>query len=197
MTEMDVLETAGKYRLRLVIQEDSESFNPRLERDCNLTNVITLRDQDYIDVDETGGPLQDAWDHFSYNRTDGEAVKLFTRYARYRGVTVIEDRPHNGAWALWYVMPGKLAETTWTAEKVIESEQAEYRRWAEGEVYGHIVEKDVTRIPRDAEDRNDPELDGETREWEEVDSCWGYIGREYAEEAAREAFASYAEGVKK
>jgi hypothetical protein len=45
-----------------------------------------------------------------------------------------------------------------------------YRQWAEGEVYGYIVE------------RGD---DGK-----EVDSCFGFIGTEWAEEAAREALES-------
>lgn len=192
MTEMDVLETAGRYRVRLVVQQDSESANPRTEQDCNLANVITPKGQRYIDVDKDGGPLAEGWKRIEDGYVD--AVPVFTRWARiFHGATVVEHRPHDGAWSLWYVMPGKLAETTWPAEKVIESEIKEYRAWAEGEVYGHIVEKNVTRIARDAEDRDDPELDDETTEWEHVDSCWGYIGREYAEEAAREAFAPYAE----
>lgn len=192
MTEMDVLETAGRYRVRLVVQQDSESANPRTEQDCNLANVITPKGQRYIDVDKDGGPLAEGWKRIEDGYVD--AVPVFTRWAKiFHGATVVEHRPHDGAWSLWYVMPGKLAETTWPAEKVIESEIKEYRAWAEGEVYGHIVEKNVTRIARDAEDRDDPELDDETTEWEHVDSCWGYIGREYAEEAAREAFAPYAE----
>lgn len=191
MTDLDILETAGRYRVRLEVQKDSESANPRTGQDCNLANMITPKGQRYIDVDEDGGPLEEGWKRIEDGYVD--AVPVFARWARiFHGVTVVEDRPHDGAWSLWYAMPERLAETTWTAERVIESEIREYRRWAEGEVYGHIVEKDVTRIPRDAKDRDDPELDDETREWEHVDSCWGYIGREYAEDAAREAFAPYA-----
>ena len=52
------------------------------------------------------------------------------------------------------------------ARKCIDSEVNEYGRWANGEVYGYVV--------RDA--------DGE-----DVDSCWGYIGYEWAEQAAEEA----------
>lgn len=195
MTEMDVLETAGRYRVRLVVQQDSQDCNPRTEQDCNLTNVITPKGQRYIDVDKDGGPLAEGWERIEDRYVD--AVPVFTRWARiFHGATVVEHRPHDGAWSLWYVMPEKLAETALSAAQLIEVEQNEYQRWAEGEVYGHIVEKDVTRIPRDAEDRDDPELDDETREWEHVDSCWGYIGREYAEEAAREAFEPYAEEAK-
>ena len=192
MTSMDILETAGRYRVRLEVQEDSESSNPRTEQDCNLTNVITPKGQRYIPVDKDGGPLEEGWKRIEDGYMD--AVPVFTRWARiFHGVTVVEDRPYDGAWSLWYVMPEKLAETTWTAEKVIESEIDEYRKWKDGEVYGFIVEKNVTRIPKDVEDTEDPDLDDETTEWEHVDSCWGHIGRECAEEAAREAFAPYAE----
>lgn len=192
MTDMDILETAGRYRVRLEIQQDSESANPRTDQDCNLTNVITPKGQRYIDVDENGGPLADGWERIEDRYVD--AVPVFTRWARlFHGATVIEDRPHDGAWSLWYLMPDKAAETPWEPKRVIELEIDQYRKWAEGEVYGFIIEKDVTRIPRDAEDREDPDLDDETREWEHVDSCWGHIGREDAEEAAREAFAPYAE----
>lgn len=191
MTDMDILETAGRYRVRLEIQRESESANPRTDQDCNLTNVITPKGQRYIDVDENGGPLTDGWERIEDRYVD--AVPVFTRWAKlFHGATVIEDRPHDGAWSLWYLMPDKAAETPWEPKRVIELEIDQYRKWAEGEVYGFIIEKDVTRIPRDAEDREDPDLDDETREWEHVDSCWGHIGREYAEEAAREAFAPYA-----
>lgn len=195
MTDIDVLETAGRYRVRLAVQQDSQECNPRTNDDCNLANVITPKGQRYIDVDKDGGPLADGWERIEDRYVD--AVPVFTRWARiFHGATVVEDRPYDGAWSLWYVMPDKLAETTVPAEKVIEVEKGEYRKWAEGEVYGYIIEKDVTRIPRDAEDREDPDLDDETREWEHVDSCWGLIGWEYAEETAREAFAPYAEEAK-
>lgn len=186
----DVVETAGRYRVRLEVQEDNASANPRTDQDCNLANVITLKGQRFINIDENGGPLAHGWDHFA-DRENG--AHLFIRWARiFHGVVAVEENPYDGARAIWYVMPDKLAETTWTAERVIEAEVREYWLWANGEVYGHVIEKSVTRIPRDAEDRDDPGLDDETTEWEHVESCWGYVGREYAEEAAREAFAPYA-----
>ena len=45
-----------------------------------------------------------------------------------------------------------------------------YAQWAEGEVYGYVVENAATG--------------------ESVDSCWGHIGYGWAEEAAREALGS-------
>ena len=53
---------------------------------------------------------------------------------------------------------------------------SEVRAWANGEVYGHIVEK----------------FDPETEDWEAADdgTCWGFYGSEYAEQAAREALTA-------
>lgn len=185
----DVVETAGKYRVRAELMQDSAEFNPRTNQDCNLTNVITPKGQRYINVDEDGGPLADGWDRVA-GRDD--AVEVFTRWARiFHGVTVVEDRAHDHAWALWYITPKNLAETTLTAEKVIEAEIEEYRKWADGEVYGWVVEKDVTRVPKDPEDVEDPDIDDESRSWEHVDSCWGYLGRDDVEDAAREALSEH------
>jgi hypothetical protein len=61
---------------------------------------------------------------------------------------------------------------------------AEVRAWAEGDVYGYIVERNVaftkTWESGDAE---------EGSEWLQVQdgSCWGFYGRDYAEEAAKQA----------
>jgi hypothetical protein len=182
----DVLETAGPYRVRLEIDQDSGSRNPRKEFD-HLTNVITPTQQRYISVDENGGPLQSGWDYFS-TRPDGE--KLFIRWAKMvHGATVVEDRPTEGAWALWYLMPDKAAESTWEPEKVIEAEIREYRAWAEGEVYRYVIEKSVTWVPK--ENSHEDEIPDELDTWETVEDCWGLICREWAEEEARRQFEPY------
>jgi hypothetical protein len=192
MTNADILETSGKYRVVLALQTESQECNPRTNDECNLANVITFKGQRYIDIDEDGGPLAEGWERIHDRYLDKEAIAVFTRWARiFHGATVVHHRPYDGAEALWYVMPDKLAETTWTAEQVITSEISQYREWAEGNVYGWIVQKNVTRVPKDAEDQEDPEVADETAEWEHVNSCWGYIGREYAEESAREEFEGY------
>jgi hypothetical protein len=60
----------------------------------------------------------------------------------------------------------------------------EWRNWAEGEVYGYIVEKKEF-WSKMYDQPNRPDEAG--FDWEEVDSCWGLSGRECAEEAAKEA----------
>lgn len=183
MTE--ILEKAGEYRVRLEIQQDAQECNPRTNQDCNLANVITPKGQRYIDVDKDGGPLAEGWERIESRYVD--AVPVFTRWAKiYHGATVVEDRPHDGAWSLWYVMPEKIAEaqTPVAPEEIIAGEVKEYRAWAEGEVYGYVIEKAV------GWSRLDKKVDILVT-WETEEDCWGYIGREYAEESAREAFEPY------
>lgn len=191
----EVIETSGNGKYRVRLETDQCPSNPRTDRDCNLANVITPKGQGYINVDEDGGPLQDGWDQFFEAReSNDEAVKLFIGWARaFHDITVIEQRPHNGAWSLWYVTPEKLEEATATAEEVIETEFGEYRSWAENDVYGVIVEKRIVLVPRDDEDWDDPDLNlDETDTWATVESFWGYVGHEYATSAAKETFEPYA-----
>lgn len=58
-----------------------------------------------------------------------------------------------------------------TLRRALIEEVDEYAKWANGEVYGCIVER-----------RN--RVNGQ---WEEVVSCWGFIGYDYAESAALDA----------
>lgn len=194
-----VIEEHGRYRVRLALIQDSGSTNPRREYDYHLTNVITPTGQNYIDVDEDGGPLQYGWDYYAPRALDclrrADAEDLFIRWAKNtHGVTVVEDRPHDGAWSFWYVMPDKAAESTWPPEKIIAAEMREYRAWASGEVYGYVIEKSTVWVPKEGQDVSDidPVLTERT-EWEHVESCGTFYGWESAEEAAREAFAPYKE----
>lgn len=184
MTDTDIIEAAGDLRVRLEIQQDSHMYNPRTNQDCNLTNVITPRGQRYIDVDKDGGPLAEGWDRIHDRYVD--AVPVLSRWARiFHGIEVFEDRPHDGAWSLWYVTPGKLAEVAVSARAVVEAEIAEYRDWTAGEVYAYVIERAKVWTAADGE---------QMTTWETEDSCGGYIGRAYAEQTAREEFAAYRKG---
>lgn len=195
----EILETHGQYRVRLEIEQDSYGYNPRTWDDTPLANVITPTQRDYINIDENGGPLQYGWDYYSTRALDcisrAEAEDLFVRWAKiFHGATVIVDRPHDGAWGLWYLMPDKAAETTWPPEKLINFEIQRYRDWAQGEVYAYIIEKSVTYVLKDGQDVSDIEdLDDELVTWETADSCGGFIGYDEAKEAALEAFAEHKE----
>jgi hypothetical protein len=66
------------------------------------------------------------------------------------------------------------------AEAMIEYEVREFGQWANGEVYGYVVERahcDAADCPHD----------------EEVESCWGFIGdSDYAMSEGKEVAASFA-----
>lgn len=61
-------------------------------------------------------------------------------------------------------------------------------QWMNGEVYGWIVEEKVhgTRV------YDSGKASEEFDEWDEVDSCWGCLGYDYAQEAAKEALGEEA-----
>jgi hypothetical protein len=81
----------------------------------------------------------------------------------YAGVTF--DTPETRRRGGWPNDPASVA-----MPEALAADVATYAQWAEGEVYGYIVER------------------GE--DGDQVDSCWGHIGSEWAEEAAREALES-------
>lgn len=177
MTE--ILETAGRYRLRLSV--DTEPTNPRRDYD-HISHVITVKDRQYVNIDENGGPLQHGWDHFAHRENGDE---LFMRWARMaHGAVIVQDSPHDGPRSFWYLMPGGMAEVADPLE-FLAVEIREYRSWAEGDVYGHVIERSVTWQRTET-------AESETMiTWEEVDSCWGLVGREYAEGEARQSFEPY------
>lgn len=146
-----------------------------------------------------------------YRRRE-RSYELVKRWAfAFHGMHVEYDREHGGFWfvagadaktaatpvddysrALFYDNWPEL--TLWSAEhramqeKVIEQEQETYRQWAEGEVYGVILERSETwcRILSDGTaDRLDTR-----NEWDEVDSLWGcYLDDDYtAKVVACESF---------
>ena len=68
-------------------------------------------------------------------------------------------------------------------EECLRGELEEFNRWMAGDCYGIVVQAKVTWTP------SDPHYE-ERETWETVDSCWGFIGEEWAVEAAR---ADYSE----
>jgi len=176
MTE--ILESAGQYRLRLEIDQWSQS--PRTDHD-NLCHVITVPGSRYIDVDADGGLLQDGWGRI---KERADAVEVFTRWAcTFHGAVIAVHTPAQGADSIWYLLPDGIAEVT-DPQEYIRGEISEYRHWADGEVYGYTIEKSVTWKRADNQD-------GEMRTWEPLESCWGYIGHQWAVEAATAEFALY------
>lgn len=72
----------------------------------------------------------------------------------------------------------------------------EVKAWAEGDVWGYIIEKEVFWTKTYHDENGDdlasvhlPTIES-GQEWVEITdgSCWGFYGRDYAEQAAKEAF---------
>jgi hypothetical protein len=177
----EILETAGPYRVRLEVDLDPE--NPRTSQDNNLCHVITLKGSDRVDVDGTYGPLEGGWRRIKLH---ADAVGVFTRWARiFHGAVVEYHTPQEGANSIWYLLPEQFSEVPDPAAAV-RAEIQEYQNWVDGEVYGYVIEKSVDWVRKD-----NPEESRAT--WEEEESCWGYVGYDYAKESALEEFAPYRE----
>lgn len=97
-------------------------------------------------------------------------------------VGLIFNRPHDNEW-------GPTAMT----EEAMQDEVREYNDYLTGQVYGVIIEERVTRTVEtrrmDGAIRSTVEGEG----WDEVEACWGYIGSDNAESAARGDLAYYAD----
>lgn len=94
---------------------------------------------------------------------------------------VYADRWDSGLAGLAYSTPQQVRDgwggdcsdvTTDALEAALQADVAEYDAWLGGDVYGYVVERSTTGRPED---------------WEEVDSCWGFIGYSWAVQAATEA----------
>lgn len=179
----EIIETTadGRYRVRLVADEDA--VDPRRNYGY-ITHVITQKSSYYRDVDPDGGPLQYGWDYYS-TRPGSEA--LFIRWARiFHGAVVTEHNPGRGPASLWYLMPTGLAEVT-DPEARLRGDIAEYQSWADGEVYGYIVEEAADWVRKDGEP-------GSMTTWDTVEDLWGLIGFEFAQESARTALDNHVKG---
>ncbi|OII68301.1 hypothetical protein [Streptomyces sp. CC77] len=181
MTNVIATSTDGRFRVRLV--HDECATNPREDFD-HLAHVITIDTHlgYYAPVDKDGGPLAEAWDRVSWNRWQG--VEIFTRWARiFHNAIVIESRPERGPVSLWYLLREDAEDLGMLPEAYLDAERAEYEAWAEGDVYGYIVEEAVDWLRADADEA--------MTTWEEVDSCWGHYGYDWAADAARAALRTH------
>ena len=185
MYDGEVLETAHGGSVRLVLHIDQDPVNPRQDYD-HLCHVASVPSGYYRPVDPDAGPYAHAWEHFGPSRAGH-----FVRFVRMLGGEAEYYSPQSGIAAVWYLTAEDIAreavasDPDW-AHNYIESEAREYEAWADGDVYGYVIEQraDWQRTLHDGTD--------ETREgWESIESCWGFFGRDYAEEQAHDAFKAH------
>ena len=183
----EILETRGDLRVRLV--RDDYPDEPYDDGHSPILRLYPLRSwggwrADHIDTigghTPAGiGEIVTAAEKWAGN------PDLFGRYLRmFHGTTEVQwyDGRQDGADYVYVTFD----TADWREHHQIAPEQrevidmSEWRAYCEGDVYGYVIEQRTTW-------RRDGST--ETRQsWETVDSCWGFYGNQYAEQAAREAF---------
>ncbi|WP_329793864.1 hypothetical protein V1227_18815 [Lentzea sp. DG1S-22] len=182
-----------EFRYR--IEHDEYAENPR-KSGGTLTNVVTVLRRNYVPVDDDFGPLSDTWRRLAYRYSSPLAMRIFERYAQtIHGAVTLVDRPSDGAWAIWYVMPNKvwwwMAATRNNPElrqseglHLLKSERDEYRNWAYNLAVRYVIEKRTTWTNPDHGDRDT---------WEEVEAIGGYYDEADAEAEASRAVRCHEE----
>lgn len=165
-----IVEERNGYRVRLEYDDSPE------EPYCEFASPLLRYDGGRTEhVAGTGGLCAGEIEHAAreHGAPYDRDFRIFEKYLRaYHGVTQVETW-HSGNY--WYIT---YDDASWRAAAGTEPGSASmdyYQAWCTGDVYGWIIE------------RENPD----SGEWEDVDSCWGYYGWEWAKESALEAFADY------
>jgi hypothetical protein len=177
--------TEDGWSVTLYYDEDGDACNPR---DYDNLGVLACAHRCY-DLGDTPRYRINAEDYNGWNDVRDalterhgplaliEPVYMLDHSGTALSFTAFTDRWDSGQVGWCFVSVEKMqAEygTDWLehltqARERITAELEEYSKWCNGEVYGYIVR---------------------TPEGEAGDSCWGYIGREYAEQEAKCAMES-------
>lgn len=198
MSYSETIEERNGYRVRLSIDEYADP-----PYDCSGSPILRIDNRGYgrgnpVFVDtSTERPHQEddyiinAIDHWQTDPSDQD-WPLFEKYLRaFFGVRDIEYYRSQDYWYVTYDSEGWRDSLGFTDEesklKHAHPNMEEYKAWCEGDVYYYVVEKRVHWTTED-----ETIVNRETDTWEEVDSCGGFYGSEYAREAALEAFVAEA-----
>lgn len=195
MTEyLDIVEENDNYRVRLEYDDNGEKPYddggvPILSREFRGTYFEAVNNQ----ADEYTGLINTLWDNF-----DEDIIERFLRIFL-GSKSVIIDSSENcryiafdtEAWREKHGLTDEHMEQHGIKpEELAKGTMDEYLAWANGEVYGYIVEKKFNTITRYIDPATGFEVnETDDEEWVEVQdgSCWGHYGRDWAEQAAKEA----------
>ncbi|WP_394615904.1 hypothetical protein JNUCC0626_40260 [Lentzea sp. JNUCC 0626] len=178
-----------EFRYR--IEHDEYAANPRTAG-AAVTNVVTFERRNYVPIDDDFGPLSDAWFRLVRRYSTPQTIRIFERYARaVHGAVTLADRPSDGAFAIWYVMPGDVE--FWAGGRrgnpeeferaglgLLRDERDEYRTWAHNMAVRYVIEERTTWTSPDREDRDT---------WEEVEAIGGFFDEGEAKAEARAAIS--------
>lgn len=189
MSYSEVVETKGQYRASIILDDDAQApdwdgMYPTLQIDGHYSHSV---DALLGDDAEDFAPILS---HFY--ETASQPLEAFERYLRiFHGTT--QFAAHNTRLSREY---GYVAFDTakWREKHGVDAEQvkeenllADVIAWVDGDVWGVRVEKVVHWYTQDEEIE-----DQDRSDWEELDSVWGYYGRDNAEQEARDMLALYA-----
>lgn len=211
-TEVDVLDTREvdgvEHRVYLVQDQDCES--PRESGDCQAGIMVTRSNRyswpvEDCDVIRTRGSTrllsgtrvaEMCGDHefrviARWLRTFYGANVVLPLYARYDDRPSAgdeSDTPDAGSYiGVTFDQPSTRTVTGISPEAMagaLTTDVDEFSAWAVGECYGYVIERaehaDSDRLALDMSDHAG---------WEHVDSCWGFIGDEYARQEAIRALS--------
>jgi hypothetical protein len=194
MEDLDIIEESDGYRVRLELDDSPEQpyddgAPPIFQLDGDRSDYIKGYSAEAFN--KQAEPYLDAFRSFE---STGRQLELFERYLRiFHGTLSVQDWHvgYSGEYAYLAFDTAAWRESVGAPETVAaEDYLSEVRAWAEGDVYGYIVE----RFREYTKTYNDGRVE-EGEEWELVDSCYGYYGRQYAEEAAREALTDHVDAA--
>lgn len=203
MNDYKIIEINDETRIR--VMQDESPGNPRTDWDSHLTGALTIYDRrNTIDVAPVHSwpELESAIGRFDISDRDNvrwyneqQITKLIRWAAIFHDKVVDFD---DGT--LWWVDEDALVENFWSMAdmaysygnepidkatletNIIIQERRTYNDWAEGNVYGVVVEK------LEAWTKNS--TDEERTEWEEVEAVWGfYLDHERDEDEQFTEFA--------
>lgn len=199
---MDIIKESDNLRVSLVHDESGEkpydeSATPILSREFRGYNSR------FEAVNEAGEDFADTLNEILHRFDDPETV--IERYLRifHGAYSVLWDSSEYNRYvsfdtAAWRETHGLTDEYMDRVEldrsKLAEGSLSEMMSWANGEVYGYILERRVLTFTVYTDPVTGDEIRQSTgHEWHEVESCYGFFGYDYAKSEAEGEFDNYSE----
>lgn len=191
MSDLDTPVTTSKGTFRVRLEQDQDPMSPRSYDNAGVVVAVNNEYEvpqegenvpqliDWIEADEDFPQIA------QWLRAAGATVVL-PLYDRGRGELQVGDADDTYTdGPLLGVMYDNAKDTrenlaldsTYNPESNMCVEIGEYNKWAEGDVWGYVIERQIPACTHC----------GCPQRWDVEDSVWGHIGYEYALQSAREA----------
>ena len=179
---LDIIEERGDFRVRLAYDDSADK-----PYDDGATPIFTVERSGYGRSVEAFNSQAEKYVGAVAEILDRHDMETLARFVKiFYGATKLDTFYSEGIRGHYVAFDtAEWREEVGAPVEYLKDEYflSEVRAWAEGEVFGYIVEKRVSYTKAYEDGRDDVE----DAEWEDVDSCWGFYGREWAEQAAIEA----------